>query len=109
MKILTNETFKEAIETNSYSVVDFYADWCGPCRMMSPIVEELAKEYDGKALICKVDLDASKDIAIEYSVRSIPTFLFIKNGQVIDRHIGGTSKKTIEEKIKKLMAEDTAE
>ena len=92
-----------ALEGDKLSVVDFWAEWCGPCRMVGPIIEELAKEYDGKALIGKVNVDSNPEISMKYGIRSIPTILFIKNGEVVDKHVGTASKASLEEKISSLM------
>lgn len=93
----------KALKSNKLTVVDFWATWCGPCRRVGPIVEELAKEYKGKVNIGKLDVDKNTNITIEYGITSIPTLLFIKNGKVVDKLIGGYPKSTIEKKIKALM------
>jgi thioredoxin 1 len=80
-------------------VVDFYADWCGPCRMLTPIIEELAKEMGDKIKIGKVDVDANQETAIKYGVQSIPTILLIKNGEVVEKLIGFQNKDRLEETI----------
>ena len=84
-------------------VVDFWATWCGPCRMIAPIVEELAKEYDGKINVGKCDVEECDDIAGEYGIRNIPTILFFKGGQVVDKLVGAASKSKIEDKFKALL------
>jgi thioredoxin 1 len=80
-------------------MVDFWAEWCGPCRMVGPVVEELAKEYDGKAVIGKVNVDNNPQTAMKYGIRSIPTILFIKNGEVVDRSVGAVPKATLSGKL----------
>ena len=80
-------------------MVDFFADWCGPCQMLSPIVEELAGEYDGKVNIVKVDIDEAQEIAQEYGVTSIPTILFIRQGELVDKLVGFQSKDALKEKL----------
>ena len=96
----TDTNFKEsALENEQLSVVDFWAEWCGPCRMVTPIIEELAGEYDGKAKIGKVNVDHNPEISMKYGVRSIPTILFIKNGEVVDKQVGATTKAVLMEKI----------
>lgn len=84
-------------------VVDFWATWCGPCRMIAPIIEELAKEYDGKINVGKCDVEECDDIASEYGIRNIPTILFFKGGEVVDKMVGAASKSKIEDKFKALL------
>ena len=96
----TDNNFQaEALENQGVSVVDFWAEWCGPCRMISPIIEELSKDYEGKALIGKVNVDDNPEISMKYGIRSIPTILILKNGEVVDKQVGTTSKKALAEKI----------
>ena len=84
-------------------VVDFWATWCGPCRMIAPIIEELAKEYDGKINVGKCDVEECDDIAAEFGIRNIPTVLFFKGGEIVDKMVGAASKSKIEEKFKALL------
>lgn len=98
---LTKDTFVQAKE--GVALVDFWAPWCGPCRMLSPIIEELANDFDGKAKICKVNTDDEGDLAAEYGVRSIPTLIFLKDGEVVDQLIGAQSKQAIADKINSLL------
>ena len=100
---ITDSNFKEIISTGPPIVVDFWATWCGPCRMIAPIVEELAKEYDGKINVGKCDVEECDDIAGEYGIRNIPTILFFKGGQVVDKLVGAASKSKIEDKFKALL------
>ena len=93
----------EALKASVPVVVDFWATWCGPCRMIAPIVEELAGEYEGKIKVGKLDVDENQQTAIKYGVRSIPTVLFLKDGNVIDKVIGAAPKSTFSEKISKLV------
>lgn len=99
---VTNENFESLKAGELPLVVDFWATWCGPCRMIAPIVEELSKEYDGKVTIGKCDVEEAEDVAAEYGIRNIPTLLFFKNGEVVDKLVGAVSKAKIEEKIKAL-------
>lgn len=84
-------------------VVDFWATWCGPCRMIAPIIEELAKEYDGKINVGKCDVEECDDIAAQFGIRNIPTILFFKGGEVVDKMVGAASKSKIEDKFKALL------
>ncbi|MAT58434.1 MAG: thioredoxin [Ignavibacteriae bacterium] len=96
----TDDNFKaEAIESDQLVVVDFWAVWCGPCRMIAPIIEELANEYEGKVKVGKLDVDSNPNTAMTYGVRSIPTVLFLKNGEVVDKIIGAVPKAQFVEKI----------
>jgi len=97
---ITDDNFQvEVLDKGGLTVIDFWAEWCGPCRMVGPIIEELSTEYDGKALIGKVDVDSNMQISMKYSIRSIPTILFIKDGEVVDKQIGATSKQVLTSKI----------
>ena len=96
----TDTNFSEtALADDTVSVVDFWAEWCGPCRMITPIIDELSTEYDGKAVIGKVNVDSNPETAMKYGVRSIPTILIIKNGEVVDKQVGVTTKQKLTEKI----------
>ena len=98
---LTAENFNIAKE--GVALVDFWAPWCGPCRMLAPVIDELAEEFDGKAKICKVNTDEVQDLAVEYGVRSIPTLLFFKDGEIKETLIGSQSKAAIADKINSLL------
>lgn len=95
----TDSNFKDTALADGVAVVDFWAPWCGPCRLIGPIIEDLATEYDGKATIGKVNVDDNPEISMKYGVRSIPTILFIKDGEVVDKHVGTATKATLAEKI----------
>jgi thioredoxin 1 len=91
----TDSNFQEtAIDKGGLIVIDFWAEWCGPCRLVSPIIEELSKEYTGKALIGKVNVDEQPEISFKYQIRSIPTILFIKDGEVVGKHVGTATRQT---------------
>ena len=92
------ETIKEGVV-----LVDFWAPWCGPCRMLAPAIDQLAQEFEGKAKICKVNTDEEQDLAVKYGIRSIPTIIFMKNGEVVDQLIGATSKQALTDKINSLL------
>ena len=98
-QIATNENFAGIIASGEPVLVDFWASWCGPCRMISPYVDEIAEEYDGKATIVKCNVDDCEDIAVEFGIRNIPTLLFFKGGQVVDRLVGAVPKKQITDKL----------
>ena len=98
---LTQETFKNVVERNSLVVVDFWAAWCGPCRMVAPIIESMAKDYTGRILFGKVNVDENPEIARQYGIMSIPTLLIFKNGNVVDKIIGAMPRNRLEPKIKK--------
>lgn len=100
---ITNENFESLKNGDLPLVVDFWATWCGPCRMIAPIVEELAKEYDGKINVGKCDVEECDDLAAEYGIRNIPTILFFKGGQVVDKTVGALSKAKLEEKFQTLL------
>ena len=100
----TDTNFQEkALQDGSVAVVDFWAEWCGPCRMIAPFIEELSHEYDGKAVIGKLNVDDNQEVSMKYNVRSTPTVLFFKNGEVVDRQVGVTSKKNLSAKIEALL------
>ena len=84
-------------------LVDFWAPWCGPCRRVGPIVEELAAEYEGKVKVCKCNVDENDGVPMKYSIRNIPTLLFFKNGELVDRLVGAVPKQEIEDKLKSLL------
>lgn len=101
--ILNNaETFKETIKESKITVVDFYADWCGPCKMLAPIFEKIANNYNNEANFIKVNVDNFSEIAAEYNIQSIPTIIYFKNGIEIERTLGMTSEDAIINKIKSL-------
>ncbi|HFA48921.1 MAG TPA: thioredoxin [Bacteroidetes bacterium] len=85
----------EVVEKGGVAVMDFWAEWCGPCRLIGPIIEKLATEYEGKALVGKVNVDHNPDIAMKYGVRSIPTIVILKNGEEVKRHVGYTTQANL--------------
>lgn len=93
---LNNENFdEEVIKSNKTVIVDFYADWCGPCKMMSPILEDIAQEVGDKVKICKINVDENRDLALNYDIMSIPTLIIFKNGNIIEKMIGLRDKQEI--------------
>ncbi|RXJ59928.1 thioredoxin [Candidatus Marinarcus aquaticus] len=95
---LTQDTIEQTIK-EGVSLVDFWAPWCGPCRMIAPVIEQLAQDFEGKAKICKVNTEDEQDLTMKYGIRSVPTILFVKDGEVLDQIIGATSKAALEEKL----------
>ena len=97
---LTDEIFDtEVVKSDQPVLIDFWAAWCGPCRMIAPIIEELATEYDGKAKICKLDVDNNQQTAMQFGIRSIPTILIFKGGEVVDTIVGAVPKEQIVNKL----------
>lgn len=104
MALAVNDAnFKEVIGGDKPVLVDFWATWCGPCRMLSPIVDELATEYEGKAVVVKCNVDEAADVTMEYGIRNIPTLLFFKGGELKDKLVGSTTKAAIAEKLNSLL------
>jgi len=96
---LTDATFNEVINSDKPVLVDFWAEWCGPCKMIGPLVEELAGEYEGKAIVAKMDVDANSQIPAQFNIRSIPTLMIFKNGQLVDKVVGAVPKAVLNQKL----------
>ncbi|MBR9999846.1 MAG: thioredoxin [Cyclobacteriaceae bacterium] len=101
---LTDNNYNEVLDSQKPILVDFWAEWCGPCKLIGPVVEELAREYDGKAVFAKVDVDSNPVISAKYGIRSIPTLLFFKNGEIVDRQIGAVPKSILAKKLEAQLA-----
>ena len=98
---ITDATLEEVLKTDKLVVIDFWAEWCGPCKMVGPIIEELAKEYSDKAVVGKVDVDNNDETTTKYGIRNIPTTIFIKDGEIVDKIVGAGSKKSFAKKVEK--------
>lgn len=99
---LTGSNFDETVK-EGVALVDFWAPWCGPCRMLAPVIDELAEEYNGRAKICKVNTDEQEDLGGRFGIRSIPTILFMVNGEIKDQLVGAASKPALQEKLNALL------
>lgn len=100
---ITDANFAETLNTDRPVMVDFWATWCGPCRALAPVVEELAADYEGKAVIGKCNVDENEELPMKYGIRNIPTLLFFKNGELVDRLVGAAPKSDIARKIDALL------
>lgn len=100
---ITDANLEEVLQTDKLVVIDFWAEWCRPCRTIGPIIDEVSKEYKDKVVIGKVDVDNNDEAATKYNIRNIPTILFIKNREIVDKIVGITSKKPLVEKIDQLL------
>lgn len=101
---VTDSNFEEEVlKSDKPVLVDFWAEWCGPCRMVGPIVDELAKEYDGKVVMAKMDVDSNPDTSVKFGIRNIPTILFFKNGEIADKQVGAVPKATLASKLDALL------
>jgi len=98
-QVITDANFKEILDTDKPVLVDFWAEWCGPCKMIGPIVKELANDYEGKAVIAKVNVDENPSTSAEFGIRSIPTLLIFKNGEIVDKQIGAVPKAVLAGKL----------
>lgn len=99
---LTKENFAEHTQSG-VTLVDFWAPWCGPCRMLSPVIDKLAEEFSGKAKVCKVNTDEQEELSAQFGIRSIPTMLFFKDGAVVDQMVGATSEQVLKDKLNSLL------
>ena len=100
---VTDANFEELVNAGKPMVIDFWAEWCGPCRMVSPIIDELATEYEGKVTIGKMDVDNNNDVVAQFGIRNIPTVLFFKDGKLVDKQVGAAQKSAFVAKIDALL------
>ena len=100
---VTEQSFVDSVKSNKILIVDCYADWCGPCRMIAPIVEDLANEYSGRVAFAKIDVDQSPAVSRQFHISSIPTLLFFKDGEMIDRQIGALPKHALQARVEALL------
>ena len=103
MQVVTDTNFQEILDSAKVTLVDFWATWCGPCRMLAPTVDEIAQEYEGRVAVAKCNVADQEDIAVKYGTRSIPTLIFFKDGQLADKTVGVVSKAEIEKKLNALL------
>lgn len=101
-KIVTDSNINEIIASSKIVMIDFWAAWCGPCRALTPTVDEIAAEWEGKVTVAKCNVDDCQDVAVNFGIRNIPTLLFFKNGELVDRTVGALPKSQIETKLKSL-------
>ena len=100
---ISSENFENLRNGDKPLVVDFWATWCGPCRMVAPIIEKLAEKYDGRIVVAKCDVEENEDLAAEFGIRNIPTILFFKNGVIVDKIVGAQSEAKIDEKFQSML------
>ena len=100
---INSENFNQVIASGKPVVLDFWATWCGPCKRIGPIIEALATDYEGQAIIGKCDVEECEDLAVQFGIRNVPTILFIKNGEVVDKVVGAAPRATFEEKLKAIL------
>ena len=103
MLAITDASFNDLLAQGKPMVVDFWATWCGPCRKVGPYIEQRAEKYDGQVIVGKVDVDENDELAVQFRIQSIPTILFIKGGEVVDRQVGAAPLAMLEEKLQKLL------
>ncbi|HEY8513441.1 MAG TPA: thioredoxin [Cyclobacteriaceae bacterium] len=101
---LNDSNFDQVVNSDKPVLVDFWAEWCGPCKMIGPLVEELAGEYEGKAVIAKLNVDENPDVTARYGIRNIPTLLVFKNGQIVDKQVGAVPKSVLAQKLEAQVA-----
>ena len=100
---VNNQNLAEVLASSPVVLIDFWATWCGPCRMLAPVVEEVAAEFEGKAVVAKCNVDEAREVAMQYRIMSIPTLIYFKNGEVADKTVGVVSKENIVSKLNNLL------
>lgn len=100
---VNNQNLAEVLASSPVVLIDFWATWCGPCRMLAPVVEEVAAEFEGKAVVAKCNVDEAREVAMQYRIMSIPTLIYFKNGEVADKTVGVVSKESIVSKLNNLL------
>ena len=101
---VTDSSFdKEVLQSDKPVLVDFWAEWCGPCRMVAPIVKEIGSDYDGRVVVTKLDVDSNPEVSAKFGIRNIPTILFFKNGQIVDKQVGAVPKNVLISKLEALL------
>lgn len=102
-KVITDQTFQSVAEAGLPFVIDFSATWCGPCKKISPVIDELADEYEGRVNICKCDVDDNEELTSRFGIRTVPSVLFFKGGELVDKHVGAAPKQVFVDKINALL------
>ncbi len=101
--VITDSNFEESVSANDLLVLDFWAQWCGPCKALAPTIDELSKAYEGKVAFGKVDIDENPELIDKFGIRNVPTIIYLKKGEQVDKHVGAMPKATIEKTIQGLM------
>lgn len=100
---ITKENYADVVASDKPVIIDFWAEWCGPCRVITPIIEDLAAEYEGRAIVAKCDVESNDDVVGQWGVRNIPTIIFLKGGELVDKQVGATTKEALAAKIEAML------